>query len=162
MLTKINDLLMPLVNWVTVISMAVLVSLVSFQVLNRFVLQVPAPWTEEMARYSFVYLSMFGIAKATREKSHIFVDFIETMVKGPVKEISGLLAHAVSLVFAAILLKVSITWTLKNVGNLCETAEVDLSLIYMCVPLGAFLMLIFGLENLIASIKSVLRKEGAQ
>jgi TRAP-type C4-dicarboxylate transport system permease small subunit len=147
MLTKINDLLMPLVNWVTVISMAVLVSLVSFQVLNRFVLQVPAPWTEEMARYSFVYLSMFGIAKATREKSHIFVDFIETMVKGPVKEISGLLAHAVSLVF---------------VGNLCETAEVDLSLIYMCVPLGAFLMLIFGLENLIASIKSVLRKEGAQ
>jgi TRAP-type C4-dicarboxylate transport system permease small subunit len=46
------------------------------QVLTRYVLHVPLPWTEELARTLFVASMMIGIALATRRGEHIVVDFL--------------------------------------------------------------------------------------
>jgi TRAP-type C4-dicarboxylate transport system permease small subunit len=46
------------------------------QVLFRYVLKIPVPWTEELARILFILSMFLGIAIAIREKEHIVVNFL--------------------------------------------------------------------------------------
>lgn len=46
------------------------------QVMFRYVLRIPVPWTEELARMLFILSMFLGIAAAIREKEHIVVNFL--------------------------------------------------------------------------------------
>ena len=59
-----------------------MLSVVLLQVLFRFVLNIGVPWTEELSRLSFIYLSFIGAAIAFREKSLIRVDTIIEKARG--------------------------------------------------------------------------------
>jgi TRAP-type transport system small permease protein len=53
-----------------------IVVLVLLQISQRYFSLFPTPWTEEMSRYLFVYLTFFGSALLLKEKGHIAVDVI--------------------------------------------------------------------------------------
>ena len=44
---------------------------VFLQVVCRFLLKVPSPWTEEIARYLLVQITFLGSAIALREETHL-------------------------------------------------------------------------------------------
>ena len=50
------------------------------QVVFRYFLEVPVPWTEELARALFQITSLLGIAFAYKEREHIIVDFLYVKV----------------------------------------------------------------------------------
>ena len=159
LLATINNKLMKALNWVIVISMVFLVVSISLQILIRYVMKVPMAWTEEYAKYFFVWLAMFGSAKAVREKSHIFVDILEVIIKGKISRVCGFVADCVSMVFFVTLLYVSIPWTIKNFGvNTESIPELNMGMFYLCIPASAAVMILFGLEVMIARFKSVLEK----
>ena len=158
-LTAINDKIMKVLNWVIVLSMAFLVISITLQISNRFIMKIPMAWTEEFAKYFFVWLAMFGSAKAVREKSHIFVDILEVVIKGKVSQVCGFIADCVCMVFFVTLLYVSIPWTLKNFGvNTESIPEISMGMFYMCIPIAATVMILFGLEVMIARFKEVIGK----
>ncbi len=159
-LTQIGDRIMKPLNWIIVLSMAVLTILVFLQIVNRFIFKIPMPWTDEFAKYAFVWLAMYGSAKAVREKSHIFVDIVELFLKGALGKICSYAAEIVSLVFFLVLLAVSVPWTLENMDVLADSAQISMGFFYTCVPISAFLMTLFATENLILRIKGVKRAEG--
>ena len=113
-LTTLNDRLMKPLNWLIVLCMAFLTVMIFLQIVNRFVFKVPMPWTDEFAKYSFVWLAMYGSAKAVREKSHIFVDILDMYLKGTLGKICSYAAEIISLTFYVILLAVSTPWALEN------------------------------------------------
>ena len=51
-----------LVEWVSAGLMVAITGVVAFQVLTRYVLQHPAAWPEEAARYLFVWVALLGAA----------------------------------------------------------------------------------------------------
>lgn len=126
-----------------------------FQVLNRFLFKVPVPWTEEMARYIFVWLSLLGSAKAVRVKGHIYVDILESLVKGKAGKSTRIVAQIISAFFFVILIITGFVWSIKNSGNKCETLPLDLFLIYMIVPLSGVLMLLFTIEHIYVDYKYI-------
>ncbi len=159
LLTTINNKLMRVLNWIIVLSMVFLVTSISLQILNRFVMKIPMAWTEEYAKYFFVWLAMFGSAKAVREKSHIFVDILEVIIRGKISQVCGFIADCVSMVFFATLLYVSVPWTIKNFDvNTESIPELSMGMFYLCIPAAAAVMILFGLEVTIARFKEVLGK----
>jgi TRAP-type C4-dicarboxylate transport system permease small subunit len=159
-LKRLNDCLMKGVNWLIVLSMAATVFFISLQIINRFVMQIPMPWTEEFAKYTFVWLAMFGSAKAIREKSHIFVDILEVAVKGKLAYACGLLSHLCCLFFFVLLLWVSLPWTILNLDIATESfPELSMAGFYACFPISAVLMILFGLEVTIRHAASYTTKE---
>ena len=52
------------------------------QVLYRFIFQDSKPWTEEIARYLFMWLTYCGAALAMKNGSHLRMDFLLTVTKG--------------------------------------------------------------------------------
>lgn len=47
-----------------------------FQILARQVLNDPLIWSEELARFLFIYVGMLGISMGIRSQSHVMIDFI--------------------------------------------------------------------------------------
>ena len=158
-LITINNKLMKVLNWIIVLSMVFLVISISLQILNRYVMKIPMVWTEEYAKYFFVWLAMFGSAKAVREKSHIFVDILEVVIKGRIAQVCGFIADSVCMVFFVTLFSVSIPWAIKNFGVSTESIpEISMGLFHMCIPIAAAVMILFGLEVMIARFKGILEK----
>lgn len=69
------------------------------QVLFRYVLEIPVPWTEELARLLFVVSMLLGMAIAIREKEHIVVDFLLLKLSPRARAIAACLFDALILAF---------------------------------------------------------------
>jgi len=61
-------------NFATLIFL-ILFLVVLIQILCRFIFKVSVPWTEELSRFIFIWVSFFGAALATRKKEHLTVTF---------------------------------------------------------------------------------------
>ena len=46
------------------------------QVIFRYVLNQPSPWTEELSRYLFIWISLLGAAFGVMKQSHFGFDLI--------------------------------------------------------------------------------------
>jgi TRAP-type C4-dicarboxylate transport system permease small subunit len=64
----------------------VLLATIFIQVLCRYVFKVSTPWAEEIARYSFVWLSYVGAGVAVARQVHIEINLIDTLLEYFVKK----------------------------------------------------------------------------
>ena len=62
-------------DWIAFALFWVLASIVFYQVFTRYVLDDPAGWTEEIARYFLVAVVFIGAAMSVRRNNHIQVDY---------------------------------------------------------------------------------------
>ena len=62
-----------LVRWVVIVLMLVMTVTVSLQIVFRYVFNIPLGWSEEMARFSFVWVSFFGASALMRVREHVNV-----------------------------------------------------------------------------------------
>src|ERR671926_455573 len=93
-----------LLSWLLALTVAVLIIPVSLQIFSRYTQLIPAYiWTEEMARFLFIWMVMIGAMIGVREGSHFEVDVWPTLgAKGnaALQLASGIFV----LVFAIVLL----------------------------------------------------------
>src|SRR5882672_4917011 len=69
-----------LLSWLMVFSVAVLIIPVSLQIFSRYTQLIPAYiWTEEMARFLFIWMVMIGAMIGVHEGSHFEVDVWPTL-----------------------------------------------------------------------------------
>jgi len=122
--------------------------LVFLTVIYRYFLLAPISWGEEMARFLFIALSMFGAALAMRDGAHfritILADKFSPALLRAAEVGIGLLT---SLVLGIVIVK---GWglTLLNQNQESPALGVPMSLPYLAVPLGAAVMLIFTWTSL--------------
>ncbi|PYZ93008.1 hypothetical protein CR194_07355 [Salipaludibacillus keqinensis] len=125
-----------------------LVLLVTSQILFRFVLNVSAPWTSELSRYVFVYLTFLGSALAIRHKGHIV---IEVMVDRLPKYIRYIVLMFVQLGILFFLYIVAVgSWYMVSVSSEVSTSTISwlkMSHVYFGVFSGTILMIFYSLLN---------------
>ena len=74
-LAALNRGLAALLRALLVVAVAVLVIPVSLQIVSRYTALIPAYiWTEEMARFLFIWAIMLGAVLGVREGNHLVVD----------------------------------------------------------------------------------------
>lgn len=79
-LSKVNDGIAGVeLAAASVVFFAMLVMII-IQVIFRYVLKVPLAWTDEMLRFLFIGASFLGAIVATKQRKHVEVNFISTMI----------------------------------------------------------------------------------
>jgi len=137
-----------LLSWILVASIAILIIPVSMQIFSRTIPIIPAYiWTEEMARFLFVWSIMIGAMIGIREGTHFEVDLWPDMGPRPtaaVKFVAGLFITAFALVF--VWWGWEFTWNARN--RISELAELPLWMIHLAWPLAGFTWVVFQAEHL--------------
>jgi TRAP-type C4-dicarboxylate transport system permease small subunit len=124
-----------------IILLVTLLTAVTFaQVVTRYALGDPLIWSEEAARYLFVWVSMVGAALALREGGHFGLDLLIRPMP-QLKPILGPLVTLVMVVFLVILLKTGIDETRLAATQFAMTFQMRMQWAYLALPVGAGLML---------------------
>ena len=132
-----------LLSWLLVLSVAVLIIPVSLQIFSRYTALIPSYiWTEEMARFLFIWMVMIGAMIGVREGTHFEVDLWPKLAPRPaaaVRLVASLGVLAMALVFAW----AGIEFTRFAWNRHSELAELPLWMIHIAWPLTGFTWLVF-------------------
>ncbi len=133
--------------------MTLMVVVVTWQVVSRYALGDPSPWTEEVARMLLIWVGLLGGAYAYRERAHLGLDLLRQKldVTGQRRldrftDLScGLFAIAVLIVGGLSLVK--LTWELKQTT---AVLGIPMAWVYVALPLSGVLITWYAAVSIIA------------
>lgn len=134
-----------------VVLFGALVLLVAWQVFTRLVLEHPSAWSEELARYLFIWMSLIGIAIAVGEKADVIMDFVVERLPLKLQRAADAIAHLSTLAFVSYVMiyggaqLVRMAW-----GQTNPLLPVTQGQLYLVLPLSG-VILAFYLVTHIAS-----------
>ncbi len=133
---KTIDILLFLLLTVTVIS-------ISVQVFTRFVLFYSVSWTEELARYCFIYMVFLGACVGVRDGKQIVLDVIDNFLKGEkAKKTLEIFQYGTQIVAVCLLMWSSIAFLPFGLRQNSIALPILMSTIYICLPIGYGLILL--------------------
>ena len=132
-------------------AMVVAITAVTFaQVFTRYVTASPLVWSEELARYLFVWITLIGAAAAVRTNGHFGLDILRRYAP-PLRVALGLMTMIVLVSFLALLLWTGIAETRQAAGQISAALQVRLNWAYLALPVGAGLALWHALAHWVRS-----------
>jgi len=132
---------------------------IGYQVFTRYILNFTPPWTEELARYSSIWITMLGIGVVLRRREHIKIDYLETILteKGMLK--SRLLLEVVNTTVTSIFLVFLVYGGVKILKAAArQTApglKLSLLFVYIAIPIGCLFALLFIIERIFDGISEM-------
>lgn len=157
MLKKGRAILCRLLELVLIVAVGILVLDVLWGVFTRYALGEQAKWSEELARFLLVWVSLLGGAVAFGEKAHLGVDYFVGKLDPAAGKFIAVFGQLVILLFA---LAIFIYGGIRVVNNALEMAQTTPALgwkmghVYMAVPIAGFFIIIFAFEQLIETVMS--------
>ncbi|MBV0891546.1 TRAP transporter small permease [Paracoccus sp. Z118] len=134
-----------LVGWILAALMLVMTVLISWQVFARYVMGSSLTFSEEVSRFSMVWMTMLGAAYAYRYGSLIAVDLLTTMSGPKVSRVVHLLIAVASCTFAFVLLKYGLAITERVASQTAPSTRVSMAWLYGAMPAGAALIFLNAL-----------------
>jgi TRAP-type transport system small permease protein len=145
-----------LLSWVVVISVAILVVPVTLQIFSRYTALIPSYiWTEEMARFLFIWTIMIGAMIGVRESTHFEVDVLPQLSRRG-EAVARMLGRLGVLATAIIFITAGIHFTQFAWNRTSELADLPLWLIHVAWPVTGFTWVIFLGEQCVDDIKIIL------
>ena len=132
-----------LLDLLLAIGVAILVIPVTMQVISRYVDWLPHfIWTEEMARFLFVWTIMIGAMVGVRESQHFEVDLLPSMSRRA-EAFVKIVARLGILVFALAFVWGGYQFTAFAWNRISELAELPLWLIHVAWPVAGLTWTLF-------------------
>ncbi|EEY10433.1 hypothetical protein COI_0908 [Mannheimia haemolytica serotype A2 str. OVINE] len=137
-----------------------LVGCVVWQVFSRFILKAPSVYTDELARFSFIWVGLIGAAYAFGQKKHLAIDLLATKLESSPDKLKRLhfVVNLISLCFIVLIMcygGVKLVNDTINAGQVSPVLGVQMGLIYSAIPLSGFFMLVYVIRDLFAIAKPV-------
>lgn len=144
-----------LLSWLLVASVAILVVPVSLQIFSRYTELIPSYiWTEEMARFFFIWSIMLGAMVGIREGTHFVVDLWPPL-RPRAQALLRIVASLLVLVFACVFLWWGIDFTRFALNRISELAELPLWYIHLPWPLAGVTWILFLGEQMWDDVRIV-------
>lgn len=132
-----------LLDWLLVATVMVLIVPVTMQILSRYTALVPSfIWTEELARFLFIWMIMLGAMVGVRESSHFDVDIWPRLTPRGDAALR-LVTNVATLVFALVFVFSGIEFTRFALYRISELAELPLWVIHVAWPLTGLAWIVF-------------------
>ncbi len=149
-MTAVKNVLDRILTWICVVLFAALVLDVSWQVFARQVLNQPSGWSEELAKYLFIWLGLFGSALVFGERGHIAVDFAVKKLPNVGQVILSVVVQLAILTFTGMVLLwggylvVQLAWN-QNLTGL----PVNVGPLYLALPISGVLIAFYTIYHLV-------------
>ena len=125
---------------------------VTWQVFSRYVLNDPSSFTEELARFLLIWITLLGCVMAYRHNHHLGLDMVYSQAKGAYRKAMYFVIHGSVGIFALTVMIIG-GYLLMNMteqlGQSSPVMGIDISLVYSVVPFSGFLIVIYAINALL-------------
>ena len=91
------------------VTLALMSAIIVAQVFFRYVLNNSLSWSEELARYLFIWTIYIGISYGVKMDKHVAVDAVYSYMPKGVKKYYAMIAYALFLLFAVAIVYYGVT-----------------------------------------------------
>lgn len=135
----------------------IMVIVIAVQVFARYIMNDSLSWSEELARYCFIWLVYLGVSIAVRKELHMRIEVAFLIVKGKGKIILSMIGNFLFLVFAVIgmMYGYEIAVRILNWGETSPALHLPIGLVYLAGPVGLGLTAIRLIQVLIKEFKGL-------
>jgi len=128
----------------SVVAMSVMLVIIFAQVVTRYFFNYTPEWSEELARFLFVWVVFLGSALIMGESGHLAVQFLPDKFKGTVfGTVLDVVINVCGYVFIGLLLTQG--WKMTSIMTFQRAPGLDIpmSWVYVIIPVSCVLMLLY-------------------
>ena len=141
-LTRFDNLLAKAEAAVLISMVAAMTLIVFLQVVYRYILIQPLYWSEELARYLFIWVSILGATLGLQKRGHFGLDFFYRMLSDQKRRFLQFLIHLFLGCVILVILIQGVKLVQATVLQKSPAMEISMGWAYACLPVGAVLMAI--------------------
>lgn len=132
---------------------------IGLQVILRYAFNSAATWPEELCRYSMLWLVFCGIILIEKDSNHLRVEVLYELASPFIKRILDIIGRTVTIIFYVIACYLSWKMMLlvKMTGQVGVGLPVPIWMIWIIIPAGFALSLIYCIRNIILNRKNLSR-----
>ena len=153
---KVDKCLSMIENAVIILGLSAMFLILLAQVIMRYVFSRPLTWSEEAARFIFVYVSFIGISYAYRQKGHIRMEVVVNLFPQAVRRGLVVLINLGTIALFCYMIPFSFRFIGIQAGVKATATHIPMSIVYTALPLG---MALSCVRLLISSLRIVWGEE---
>ncbi len=147
----ITNMLVGFAKWSAIIAAVIMTVMVFLQVIFRYVLGEALSFSEELARYMFVWSVAMGSALALRSHSHIgvevFVERLPVRFRDPAKIVGSLL----NLTFFGLLIWYGFVMVDMTMDQESAALLLPMGYVYLAIPISGIVLFVCEIANFLES-----------
>lgn len=144
---------------ISVTSMLVMLAIIFFQVISRYLLGFTFEWSEELARFLFVWAVFLGSALIMGEDGHLAVELLPRLLNGKKTGlVLDVFINACGYVF--ILLLIVQGWLMTETMTFQDSPGlgIPMSWVYVIMPISGVLMLLYHFKDTMKIVRKITGK----
>lgn len=156
------DTLAALNRVVATVLFALLTGVVALQVFTRFVLHAPVIWSEEAARFLFLWVVLLGAAMSVKERRHFVIDVTGGRTSGQpgLRFLFDIVPDVCVLAFSLLLLAEGIGYTQVGLFRTGTNSQINMAFVYAAIPTFAALSIVYSAANLLVDWSAFVEGRG--
>ncbi len=140
---------------VVILLSAICVTLL-LQVIMRYFFGAPLPWSAELSRYLFVWLTFLGAALAYRLSAHIGVDVLAEYLSRrfsavPAHVLNGAIRGIVMLFLIAFLVG-GVSLVQQTTGQVTPGLQISMAWVYLAIPVSSLIMILSAIGEAVSAL----------
>ena len=130
-------------TWICIVLFVLILFFGSIQIFGRYIFGVSTPWSEELMRFSAIWLTIVGSALTIRVDGHVSVDILLGFMKNnKARSVLFTAARLICVVFLIVYLPASIQLVMRSGNSMAASLPISYVYIYSAVPVGIVMMIL--------------------
>lgn len=148
----IKSVLDRMLEVLVMVVVAVLVLDVLWQVFTRFVLHDPSTWTEELARFMLIWVSLLGAAVALGRGAHLGIDYFVSKMPEKIRRRTEVFAFFSIAVFSLLVMFIGGLELVRSnlaLGQTSPALGVKMGYVYLAIPISGFFLTLYAVIGVV-------------
>lgn len=140
--------------------MALLVAAVVWQVFTRYVLGAPSPYTDEIARFLLIWVSLLGAAYATGQNMHLAIDLLPDRLSPERRVKLDIVLDLIVIAFVLLVFVIgggTLVYYTYAYLQLTPTLQIPMAWVYLIGPISGTLIIFYKLSDIRRAWRSLVR-----
>jgi TRAP-type C4-dicarboxylate transport system permease small subunit len=147
-------------RWVLVFLMGLLVLDVAWQVFSRYVLNAPSTFTDELARFLLMWVSLLGAAYASGRNLHLAIDILPNKLAPVSRAQLNIVIDLLIILFVLCVLVVgggALVYYTYVYRQLTPTLQIPMAFVYLVGPLSGLVIIYYKLSDIAGHWRQISR-----
>lgn len=148
-LKKLITFVDTLTKYSAVAAFTVMSVMIVLQVVFRYVFEASLSFSEELARFLFIWATLLGAAMCVKRHSHVGFDLLMTRLPAQIRKYGILFANLMGVFFFLVIIFYGFKVVGITMGQTSPALGLKMGYVYLSVPVSGIIMLLNGVDNLI-------------
>lgn len=136
--------------------LAMMVAVSCWQVISRYIVGQPSTITEELLRFSLVWISMLGMAYVAGKQQHISLTILVDKVPAKLRNIWTIVLQLTFMAFSVwILIIGGLKISAISMLQVSPALQIPMGQVYYALPIAGVLIIIYSVMNIIDSLRAI-------